>query len=255
MTLLETCDLTLAIGGRTLCAGLDLKLHAGDNWAILGANGSGKTTLLHALSGLRHADRGQVLLGDRDIRQVHPRKLALARAVLLQEAEAGFAGNVMQTVLSGRHPHLRAWQWENAEDWRIASAALAAVDLSACGERALATLSGGERRRVEIAALIAQDAPICLLDEPTNHLDLHHQIRVLQLLTARTSRLKHANIMVLHDVNLATRFCSHGLFLMANGQHRHGRLDTVLDIGLLEQVYGCQFRQLGRNEDRVFLPA
>lgn len=255
MTLLEACGLTLAIGGKTLCAGLDLNLRAGENWAILGANGSGKTTLLHTLSGLRAADQGKVLLDGCDIRRIHPRKLALTRGVLLQETEAVFAGSVMQTVLSGRHPHLRAWQWENAEDWRIAASALDSVDLAACGDRMLATLSGGERRRVEIAALLAQDAPICLLDEPTNHLDLHYQIRVLQMLADRTSRPEHANIMVLHDVNLATRFCSHGLFLMSNGEHRHGRLDAVLDTALLEQVYGCSFRRVGDIEERVFLPA
>jgi len=252
---LEARGVTLTIGDQTLCAGLDLVLRAGENWVILGANGSGKTTLLHALSGLHAPSKGQVLLDGCDIRLLRPRTRALKRGVLFQETDPGLAANVMQTVLSGRHPHVRAWQQESAEDNRIAGAALACVNLAACGGRSLATLSGGERRRVEIAALIAQDAPICLLDEPTNHLDLHYQIKILQLLSARTQRPGHMNIMVLHDVNLATRFCSHGLLLLANGKHRYGRLDAVLDTSVLEQLYGCPFREIGIAHDRVFFPA
>ncbi len=254
MTRLEARDIRLEIGGKSLCTDLNLALNAGENWAILGANGSGKTTLLHALSGLRVPTEGQVCLDGRDIRSQRPRAVALRRGVLLQESEPGLAADVMQTVLTGRHPHLSPWGWESPADHRMASAALAAVDLKEFAERSLATLSGGERRRVEIAALIAQDAPICLLDEPTNHLDLHYQIKILDLIATRSKRPGHLNVMVLHDVNLAMRFCSHGLLLLANGNHHHGPLDEVLDTRVLEQIYCCPFREIGSSGDRAFLP-
>ena len=112
--------------------------------------------------------------------------------------------------MTGRYPHLDRWQWEGAEDYRAAEAALEAVGLDGLARRPLTTLSGGERRRVEIAALLAQDAPICLLDEPINHLDLRHQVQVLDLLAERARRPGHLNLFVLHDVNLALRFGTHG---------------------------------------------
>ena len=254
MTRLEACGIRLEIGGKPLCTGLDLALNAGETWAILGANGSGKTTLLHTLSGLRMPSEGRIYLDGSDIRLLQPRAVALRRGVLLQESEPGLAADVMQTVLTGRHPHLTPWGWEGSEDYRMASAALAAMDLEEFAGRALPTLSGGERRRVEIAALIAQDAPICLLDEPTNHLDLHYQIKVLALVAARSKLPGHLNVMVLHDINLALRFCTHGLLLLANGDHRHGRLDAILDAQVLEMIYHCPFREMGTAGDRIFLP-
>ena len=252
--LLEARGLGLDAGDRRLCTGLDLAMGSGETWAILGANGSGKTTLLHALAGLRAPDRGSVLLEGRDLRSLRPRAVARRRGLLLQDPEPGLAADVMQTVLTGRHPHLRAWGWETAADYRIAAAALAAMDLGAFAARPLATLSGGERRRVEIAALLAQDPPVCLLDEPTNHLDLRHQMQVLGLFAARSRRPGHLTVMVLHDVNLATRFCSHGLLLTAGG-YRQGRLDEILDTAVLEQIYGCSFRLAGSAGDRMFIPA
>ncbi len=254
MTLLETCGLRLELGGKVLCDGLDLEMGSGETWVILGANGSGKTTLLHTLAGLRGPDAGQVRLDGRDIRTLSPRTTALRRGVLLQETESGLAASVLQTVLTGRHPHHPAWGWETAADHRTAAAALAAVDLDGFAGRPLTTLSGGERRRVEIAALLAQDTPICLLDEPTNHLDLRFQVKVLELMTRLAAKPGHLSVMVLHDVNLALRFCSHGL-LLAGGHHRHGRLETILDTDALEWIYSCPFREAGTNGQRVFLPA
>ena len=254
MTRLEARNIRLALGGKTLCTGLDLAMNAGETWAVLGANGSGKTTLLHTLAGLHPPVAGQVYLDGRDIRSMRPRALALKRGVLLQESEPGLAADVMQTVLTGRHPHLSPWGWETSADYRMASAALTAVDLEGFASRPLATLSGGERRRVDIAALLAQDAPICLLDEPTNHLDLRYQIKVLERIAARSQTPGHLNVIVLHDVNLALRFCSHGLLLEASG-HRQGPLDAILDTGVLELIYHCPFREVGTGSDRIFLPA
>ncbi len=255
MSLLATSRLQLRIGDRCICRDLDIGFHAGENWAILGANGSGKTTLLHALAGLRRPDDGQVLLEGQDLATLPRRQLARRRGVLFQDSEAPFASSVRDAVLSGRHPHLTPWQWESAGDVQYAEQALAAVDMRSYAERMLTSLSGGERRRVDIAALLTQDAPVCLLDEPLNHLDLHHQVKILDLLRQRSRRPGHVNIMVLHDVNLALRYCDHGLLLFGDGTTRHGSLASLLDVPALEQLFGCRFRQLRDADGSVFFPA
>jgi iron complex transport system ATP-binding protein len=252
--MLHARHLTLTIAERTLCAGLDAELKAGENWVILGANGSGKTTLLHALAGLRAPDAGHIRLEGSEVGGLPPRTRARRIGVLFQEAESEFPATVLETVLTGRYPHLDRWQWEGAQDYRAAEAALEAVGLTGLARRPLATLSGGERRRVEIAALLAQDAPICLLDEPTNHLDLRHQVQVLELLAGRARRPGHLNVFVLHDVNLAARFGTHAILLFDNGECRHGPLADMLNRSHLERLYHCRLREIRDNGNTWFLP-
>ena len=252
---LQAKNLTLEVAGRVLCRDLTVAFGGGENWVILGPNGSGKTTLLHALAGLRPADAGAVLLDARAIGRHPHRARARKIGVLFQEYETAFPAGVLETVLLGRHPHLSRWQWESADDRRLAEDALAVVELSGFAGRALATLSGGERRRGEIAALLVQDAPILLMDEPTNHLDLHHQVRMLEILSDRARRPGCLNIFVLHNVNLAARFGSHGILLFGDGNCLHGRLSEILQVPALERLYRCQLREIADERRRYFLPA
>jgi iron complex transport system ATP-binding protein len=251
--MLEARHLSLRIADKRLCEDVNIILRAGESWAILGANGSGKTTLLHTLAGLRPAPPETVFVAGRPLEAYKPRQRAQQMAVLLQDHEAGFAGTVMDAVLIGRHPHVPAFAWETEADYAIAQAALTAVDLAAFGARAIATLSGGERRRVAIAALLAQATPIRLLDEPTNHLDLHHQMQVLSLLTENIAN--HLNVFVLHDVNLAARFCSHGLLLLGDGEYASGALEHLLNPTLLGRLYGCEIDRVETPSGPAFLPA
>ncbi|GMR03703.1 MAG: ABC transporter ATP-binding protein [Gammaproteobacteria bacterium] len=255
MALLETHKLTLAIAGRTLCTDLSVAFHEGENWALLGANGSGKTTLVHTLAGLRPADGGRVLLDAEDIHTYPPRLRAKRLGVLFQDYEAAFPTTVMETVLTGRHPHLDRWEWESDQDVQMAERALSAMGLTGFSQRPLTTLSGGERRRVEIATLLVQDAPLCLMDEPTNHLDLRHQAQVLRLLAERTNRPGNMNLFVLHDVNLAARYCSHGVLLFGGGDCIHGRLAEILNRTILERLYHCPLREIDAGDGRYYLPA
>lgn len=254
MARLETCDLSLRIGDRLLLRDLSVAFEAGQNWAILGANGSGKTTLLQTLAGLRRADSGDVLLDGLAIQDVPRRARAQTLGMLFQDVPNTFPATVLETVLSGRHPHLGFWQTETVADQEIARAALAAVELTDFAGRSVASLSGGERRRMELATLLVQDAPLCLLDEPVNHLDPRHQIALLRLVCARNQRTGHLNLLVLHDVNLALRFCSHGLLLLADGSARHGLLADILDSTILTRMYGCAMREIHSDAGRLFFP-
>lgn len=252
--MLHAQNLSLAVAGRTLVTGLSVELAAGQNWMILGANGSGKTTLLHALAGLRPPQAGNVSLDDSEIGQMAARRRARRIGVLFQDTPSEFPATVIETVLTGRYPWLDRWQWEGAEDYRKAETALAAVGLTGLEQRSLATLSGGERRRAEIAALLAQDAPICLLDEPITHLDLHHQVRLMELLAARGQRPGHLNVFVLHDINLAARFGTHGILLFEEGECRHGPLSEILTRPNLERLYHCGLREIRDGGRSWYLP-
>jgi iron complex transport system ATP-binding protein len=235
--LLGCRELQVEIAGRSVCAALDLEIHPGSSWALLGRNGVGKTTLLHTLAGLRPATGGTRCVDGVRLEQIPRRRLA-TRIGLPQDNRDLFPASVLETALIGRHPHLRGLAWEGPGDLALARDALAAVGLAGFEARTVTTLSGGERRRLAMATLLLQQPAVALLDEPANHLDLRHQVELLGLLRRTQAERGGALLMVLHDVNLATRFCDHALLLFGDGETLAGPLGAVLDAASLERLYG-----------------
>jgi iron complex transport system ATP-binding protein len=156
--------------------------------------------------------------------------------------------------LIGRHPHLGRWGWETADDYELAERALAAMALESFDDRRTDTLSGGERRRLAIATLLVQDPDIYLLDEPTNHLDLHHQVSLLKNLTDWVREQGKCVVMVLHDVNLAARFCDHLLLLYGDSDAEHGPLKDLLNQKRLERLYQQPIRLIKTKDGPVAVP-
>lgn len=236
--MLATESLTLALADRVFCRDLSLTMHAGEHWAILGPNGSGKSTLLRTFAGLQRPGAGRVLVQGHTLDALGARERARTLALLPQQTTPFLASSVFETAAIGRYPYGSPWR-THPDDDAIVRRALADVDLLACEERTLDGLSGGELRRVAIAATLAQTTPIRLLDEPTNHLDPQHQHRVLQTINA--SATPTLNVSVLHDVNLAARYCTHGL-LLGDGWCLHGPLHDLLTRDLLSRLYRCPVR-------------
>ena len=190
--------------------------------AILGRNGSGKTLTLHTLAGLRAAGRAA---RSRSMARRSPRSRAApwrsASALLPQDLEDAFVTTALETVLIGRHPHLALWQWETAEDERIARAALAAVEMSEFAQRRTDTLSGGEQRRVAVAALIAQQAETSSwMSRPITwtRTTSSRSLTLFRELAGEGSTV----ITTLHDPTLAARFADRALLLFGDGRWHLG---------------------------------
>jgi len=252
--LLSTTDLTLRIGQRTLVEGLNLEIHPGECWAVLGPNGTGKTTLLHTLAGLRPAQAGSVHWRGRPVSEVPRRELAQGLGLLLQDDSDPFPATVLETALTGRHPHLGRWDWEGPTDLALARQALDAVDLGNMAERPLATLSGGERRRLAIATLLVQNPQLALLDEPTNHLDLHHQVALLHKLREDFSRDGRALLVVLHDLNQALRHCDQLLLLYGDGRWEAGPATELAGAERLSALYDQPLRVIVDGSQSLYVP-
>ncbi|SMB21069.1 Hemin import ATP-binding protein HmuV [Sterolibacterium denitrificans] len=248
--LLQARELSVSIGLHKVCLGLDFELPPGSCLGILGRNGAGKSTLLSTLAGLRPADAGTLRLAGKTYAELGLRAAARLRGWLGQDRHDPFASSVLDSVLSGRHPHLDRWSWESAGDTAIAHAALAATGLTGMAEREIHTLSGGERQRVAIATLLAQEPRVYLLDEPLAHLDLNHQIATLELFSRRARDTGAAVIMVLHDPGFVLRYCDQALLLFGDSRYLVGPVEQVLDETTLTSLYGHPLRRV----ENAFIP-
>jgi len=243
MSILECSQLDVSIAGIKVTNGLEIQIHPGQFWGLLGPNGIGKTTLLNCLAGLDSPAAGQILLESRDITEL-PRKL-LARHIgmLQQHTVYVFDSSVLQTALTGRHPHLAYWQREQGSDFEKAESALEAVGLKGFESRSVTGLSGGEARRLAFATLLVQEPEIMLLDEPTNHLDLKHQVEIMGMIRARTRKEACSAFAALHDINLAARYCSHVVMLFGEGNWCAGPTEEMLNESSLEKLYHCSIER------------
>lgn len=251
MSIIKCNNLEIKIADKIICKELSLTINTGESWAILGMNGCGKTTLLHTLSGLLPSLSGQIKLNKISLTDLSRKEIAQQLSLLLQHQEDHFPGTVLESVLIGRHPHLKSWQWESENDINLALETLTLVGLENFSERSILTLSGGERQRVALATLLVQQTKIRLLDEPVNHLDIHHQHEVMKTLTSNNKDI--TNVFVLHDVNLAARYCDHALLIYNGGTTRQGRCDEVLTADNLSELYQHPLQEIHHNEQRWFI--
>lgn len=248
-------DLHLEIGGKVLCENLSLQIEPGETWAVLGLNGAGKTTLLHSLAGIRSPDTGSVFLNNQDLANLARHDIAQQIGLLLQTHQDPFPGKVIEHVMIGRHPHLKALQWETESDYQIALDALKKVGLAGFEDRDIQHLSGGEYQRMLIAMVLVQQPSIYLLDEPVNHLDWQHQHQILSTLTSMTNEKSCSFMMALHDVNLAARYCSHTLMMFDDGSILSGHTHEILNTEVLKNLYHTDIIQIDHQQGKMFTPA
>ncbi|MFV0318891.1 MAG: ABC transporter ATP-binding protein [Microbacterium sp.] len=238
-----------AYGDTEVLHGASVAARSGEVVGLIGPNGSGKTTLLRTLYRALRPSAGEVVVDDQPIASMHGRDLAREVAVVVQEAVGELPLSVTDTVMLGRSPHLNTWQRSSADDVEIAAEALRRVGAEHLADRDVGDLSGGERQRVLIARALAQQATHLLMDEPTNHLDIHFQHEVLSLVR----ELDVTTIIVLHDLNLAARYCDRLVLLDRGRVVAAGTIDEVLRPEIIEPVYGIHIQPVTADDGRLQL--
>jgi iron complex transport system ATP-binding protein len=249
----EDCD--VRIGSVQVARDLNLAVGAGEFWGLLGPNGVGKTTLLKTLAGVLQPERGGISLDGRPLAERRRRDIAQRLGMLPQHTHYAFEASCLETALVGRHPHVRAWSRESRSDVDRARDALADLDILELAERSCMDLSGGESRRLALATLLVQDPQVMLLDEPTNHLDPANQVTILNVLDRQVRERGKSAVMALHEVNLATCYCTHVLLLYGNGDWDAGPTEALLTAENLSRLYGCRVRLVDDGRQRVFAVA
>ncbi|HGM6678060.1 iron-hydroxamate transporter ATP-binding subunit [Serratia marcescens] len=229
---------SFAVPGRVLLQPLSLSFPQGKVCGLIGHNGSGKSTLLKLL-GRHHAPSGgQVLLNRQPLAQWDSKSFARRVAYLPQQLPAAEGMTVRELVAVGRYPWHGALGRFGANDRQLVEEAIALVGLKPFASRLVDSLSGGERQRAWLAMMVAQDSRCLLLDEPTSALDIAHQVEVLALIQRLSRERDLTVIAVLHDINMAARYCDHLVALRGGEMIAQGGPLELMQGPVLEQIYG-----------------
>ncbi|WDY58715.1 heme ABC transporter ATP-binding protein [Pseudomonas sp. PSKL.D1] len=236
--MLQVEGLYLRRGSNEVLHDIHLQLKPGQVIGVLGPNGAGKSSLLGVLCGELAPDQGLVTLKGKPLADWAGQERARMLAVLPQVSSLGFSFRVEEVVSMGRMPH-DSGQVRDAE---IVEEALRAADAWHLLGRSYLALSGGERQRVHLARVLAQLWPgeqgtTLLLDEPTSMLDPLHQHTTLQAVRRFADR-GAAVLVILHDLNLAARYCDRILLLESGRCHAVASPEQVLTPGALKAVFG-----------------
>lgn len=237
--------------GRRVLDGVTLEVRPGEVLALVGPNGAGKSTLLAVLSGELRPDSGSVTLDGRPLADFAPRELARRRAMLTQDNALSFPFRVREVLEMGRSPWIRTPQQD--DDGRALAEAAARADVQHLLDRRFTELSGGERARVSLARVLAQDAGIVLLDEPTAALDLRHQEEVLAV-ARHLASAGRAVVVVLHDLSLAGAVADRVGLLDGGRLVALGSPREVLTASALSAVYDVDVEVLERDGTLLVVP-
>ncbi len=235
--------------GPSVLQNVSFSLQAGQFMAILGNNGVGKSTLLKCLNGILRPDSGQVWLGQEELLRLSGREIA-RRVAFVSQSVPSTQMTVHDTVMLGRRPYMK---WGFTElDHEIVHDAMDRLDLDSVRGRFLNQLSGGQRQKVMLARALAQQPRVLLLDEPTSSLDVKNQYHVLKMVQSFCKEDGLAAIVVIHDLNLALRFCDRFVLLKDGAVYRSGGRE-ILDKQALLDVYGVDGAVLEVENQNIIL--
>jgi iron complex transport system ATP-binding protein len=235
-----TESLDIAYLDRVIVKDLNLSIPTGKITALVGANGSGKSTILKAMARLLKPKAGCVLLDGKSIHEQPTREVAKQLAILPQNPTAPEGLTVFELVGYGRFPYQRGFGTLSKLDRDVIRWAIDVTGMTAFSDRPVDQLSGGQRQRAWIAMALAQNTRFLFLDEPTTFLDMAHQLEVLQLLRKLNEEEKRTIVMVVHDLNHATRFAHYMVAIKQGKVVCEGPTVDVLTEQVLGEVFGIR---------------
>lgn len=234
---IETKDLAVGYGQTIVVPDFNLSFESQKITSIIGANGCGKSTILKAIGRIIPSIHGNIIINQQELSTLKNKETAKQLAILPQIPQAPGSLTCGELVAYGRFPYQSGLGRLSQEDREVIHWALKETGMDAFYDCAISDLSGGQRQRVWIAMALAQETDIILLDEPTTYLDLSHQLEVLELLKKLNQEKGTTIVMVLHDVNLASRYSDYLLAMKEGEVLAYGTPEKVLTSQTLAECF------------------
>jgi iron complex transport system ATP-binding protein len=239
--IIEIENLDFAVRAKQILEKISFSVSAGQRFFIVGPNGAGKTTLLRCISRIITDYHGSIKIKGVNLKTYTQKKLAKILTYLPQGLPGDIPFTAHQFVLMARYPHLSPFSVVSPEDENIATQAMEMTQMACFSDRVMATLSGGERQQVSIAAAVAQQAEIFLLDEPATYLDYKHQ-RDIHSLLAKINKTNDTTIVcVTHDLNSAVLNADTIIALKEGKIVFEGTPEEIMNEDVLEKIYSKKF--------------
>lgn len=241
--LLQLNHLTTGYGKLAITPDINATLVPGELTSLLGPNGVGKSTLLRTLSTFLPPLQGEIVLQGTSLKNLSASQLSRLIGVVLTERPDVQNMNVRDMVGMGRSPYTGFWGRLTAEDEQYVTEAVKLTGITALEKRMFSTLSDGERQKVMIAKVLAQQTPVILLDEPTAFLDFPCKVETLRLLRRLAHEMQKIIFLSTHDVELALQL-SDRLWIMHAGEVVIGKPAELSENGVLSrfiQTDGIRF--------------
>jgi iron complex transport system ATP-binding protein len=240
MSVLKAENLSIAYEDKLIVEDLTLEIPEGKITALVGSNGSGKSTILKTLARILDPKQGVVYLDGKSIHKQSTKSMATQLAILPQNPVSPAGLTVSELVSYGRFPYQRGFGSLKADDRKIIEWSIEVTGMATLSDHPVDNLSGGQRQRAWIAMALAQGTNLLLLDEPTTFLDMAHQLEVLKLLYKLNMEERRTVVMVVHDLNHASRFAHHMVVIKKGKVVKEGSPKEVMTPTMLKRVFGIE---------------
>jgi ferric hydroxamate transport system ATP-binding protein len=245
--MLSLDGVTYTYGGRgadgpAAVGGVTASFRRGELVSLAGPNGSGKSTLLKCMARVLTPSAGTVSFEGHPLREWGAKAYARQVGYLPQNPDPVFPMRALEVVVSGRAPYLQRFAWEGSRDFEEAERALALCDATHLAHRYLDEMSGGERKRVYLARVLAGRPKVILLDEPLAALDVSHMQQFSALLREIVDKTESSVIFASHDLNWSAAYCDRMLVLQQGRLVLDAPPSEVMTPAVMEQYFGFQAR-------------
>ncbi|WP_219225293.1 ABC transporter ATP-binding protein [Pedobacter antarcticus] len=238
--MIEINSLHKKYGQRTILKDINLKIPKGKLVSLIGPNGAGKSTLLSIIARLEKIDQGSVKLDGQELSHYALSSFSTKLSFLKQQNSLDLKLKVAELIAFGRFPYSKGQL--NPRDIEIVNEAMERMNLSHLCDAFIDEISGGERQRVFLAMIIAQDTDYILLDEPLNNLDMKHAVEIMQIATRLVREFNKTVIMVVHDINFAANYSDYMIGMKAGEIVFMDKTDSIMGEGILRSLFDIDFR-------------
>lgn len=243
-------NVTFDIPTRRLLHPISLQFERGKVYGLIGHNGSGKSTLIKLLAKQNPYSSGRITFNQKELNEWSNREFAKQVAYLPQHLPQATNLTARELIAMGRYAWNGLFGRNKAEDNAAIERALSLTHTEKFADQLVDVLSGGERSRIWLAMLLAQQSQFLLLDEPLAALDIAHQIEVMQLVQKLAHELNLGIIIVIHDINLASGYCDHLIALHSGRLLAEGNSHQIVNSPSLKAIYGIDLNVIEHPETK-----